>query len=228
MSYKKQLSLILSGASLLAYSTAIAEPTGGAIVAGTGVVNPEKGQTTSIDQTSDRLIIEWQGFDVSANERVQFNQPNASAIALNRILSGSPSTIAGQISANGKIFLINRDGIVFSESANVDVNSLLATSVDISNANFMADSFDFDQPGDPAAAIINRGAISAADAGLIGFVAPNVENAGLIQANLGSVVMAAGDAFTLDFFWRRSGDICRRGGRHQERQRFNQRRHSRS
>ncbi len=184
----------------VAGGAAFAEPIGGVIAAGTGVVNPEIGQTTTIDQTSGRLIVDWQSFGVSANERVEFNQPNADAIALNRILSGAPSMIAGQITANGRVFLLNADGIVFTSTANIDVNSLLATTMDIANADFMADNFVFDQPGTVGAAIVNEGAINAASAGLIAFVAPNVENAGLLRANLGKVVLASGEAFTLDFF----------------------------
>jgi len=182
------------------FGIAYAEPTGGVVKAGTGIVQPEIGQTTTIDQSSNRLVIDWQSFDVGSNERVEFNQPGTDAIALNRITNGAPSTIAGQISANGRIFLINRDGVVFTSSANIDINSLLVTATDIADANFMADNFDFDQHGALDAAIINEGVINAATAGLIAFVAPNVENSGLLRANLGKVVLASGENFTLDFF----------------------------
>ena len=182
------------------FGIAYAEPTGGVVKAGTGIVQPEIGQTTTIDQSSNRLVIDWQSFNVGSNERVEFNQPGTDAIALNRITNGAPSTIAGQISANGRIFLINRDGVVFTSSANIDINSLLVTATDIADANFMADNFVFDQHGALDAAIINEGVINAATAGLIAFVAPNVENSGLLRANLGKVVLASGENFTLDFF----------------------------
>lgn len=205
MSNKTNLSVmraltLSAGVVALMTGTASADPTGGTIKAGTGVINPKSGQTTTIDQTSQSMIIEWQSFDVAHNERVNFNQPTTDAIALNRILSGAPSTIAGQITANGRVFLINRDGIVFTSTANIDVNGLLATTMDIADQNFMNGVFDFSIPGEPGASIINEGAISAADAGIIAFVAPNVENAGVLQANLGTVALAAGEAFTLDFY----------------------------
>ncbi|MBT8471906.1 MAG: filamentous hemagglutinin N-terminal domain-containing protein [Marinicaulis sp.] len=179
---------------------AFAAPENGVITAGDGMVNPEVGQTTTIDQVSDHLTIEWQSFDIAKNERVIFNQPSADAIALNRILSGSPSMIAGQISANGRIFLINRNGIVFTSSSNVDVNSLLATTIDIADSDFIAGNYDFSVPGAQDALVANEGSITATDAGLIAFVAPNVANSGLLQANLGSVVLASGEVFTFDFF----------------------------
>ncbi len=111
-----------------------------------------------------------------------------------------PSTIDGQIDANGRVFIINADGIIFGAGSKVDVNGLLATSIDISNANFMAGSYTFDQPGSLSASIVNHGAITAADAGMLAFVAPYVQNSGVLKAKLGTVALGAGEAFTLDFF----------------------------
>jgi filamentous hemagglutinin family protein len=197
--FKLILAYHVATAALMS-GVAQADPTGGVIVDGTGVVNPVQGQTTRIDQSSERLIIDWSSFDVASNERVIFDQPSADAIALNRILSGAPSMIAGQVTANGRVFLINADGVVFTSSAKVDVNGLLATTMDIANADFMAGNYEFSQPGNINASIINRGDITAADAGMIAFVAPQVENAGLLRARMGSVALASGEAFTLDFF----------------------------
>ncbi len=194
--------LVTIASTGLGATAAYADPQGGAIIDGAGFITGqgERGKTTTIDQTSDRLIVEWDSFDVATDEIVQFNQPSADAIALNRVLSGAASMIEGQILADGRVFLVNANGVVFTSTATVDLSGILATSNDIDNADFMAGSFDFNQPGDAAAAIINRGTISAADAGMIAFVAPNVENAGLLRANVGQIALASGEAFTLDFF----------------------------
>ncbi len=182
-----------------AMSSAAADPLGGVVIDG-GATIGVTGQTTTITQTSDKAIIEWQSFDVAANEKVNFVQPSSAAIALNRVLGSGPSIIDGQIDANGGVFIINGDGVVFGASAKIDINSLLATSMDISNAGFMSGAFDFNQAGSPAAAIINNGKITADEGGMIAFVAPNVRNSGVLNAYLGKVALGAGEAFTLDFF----------------------------
>lgn len=186
-------------AVLIAAAPALADPVGGTVTAG-GAVITSMGQTTTITQSTDKAIIEWQSFNVASNEKVNFVQPTASSIALNRVLGVGPSMIDGQIDANGRVFIINADGIVFGAGAKVDVNGLLATSIGISDANFMAGSYVFDQPGALSASIVNHGAIKAADAGMIAFVAPHVQNSGLLQARFGTVALGAGEAFTLDFF----------------------------
>ncbi|MGD9800651.1 MAG: filamentous hemagglutinin N-terminal domain-containing protein, partial [Parvularculaceae bacterium] len=196
---KNSLYLSIAAMALLVAADAQAGPSGGVVSAGSATIGA-MGQTTTINQSTDKAIIEWQSFNVDPNERVTFTQPTADAIALNRVLGSGPSMIDGQINANGRIFIINDDGVVFGSKAKVDVNGLLATSIDINDAAFLADNFVFDQPGSTSAAIINNGAINAADAGMVAFVAPNVQNSGLIAARFGKIALSAGEAFTLDFF----------------------------
>ena len=181
---------------------AVAAPTGGNIIAGSASFNHLGGGATiiGVDQTSDSAIIEWQTFNLGDGENFIFDQPSSNAVTLNRVLGPGVSTIDGIISANGNVFIINGDGILFSANAVLDVNGLLATTTDIENADFMAGVFNFQFPGAPDASIINRGDISAADAGIIAFVAPNVANEGVIAARLGKVTLGAGEKFTLDFF----------------------------
>lgn len=190
--------LITAGALHIA-GAADAEPSGGVVTDG-GATIAKTGKTTTISQTTDKVIIEWTGFNVDANERVAFNQPTKDAIALNRILGNGPSLINGQIDANGRVFIINGDGVVFGSTAKVDVNGLVATSIDIADAAFMAGDFTFDQPGSISASIVNEGSINAADAGMVAFVAPTVRNSGLIAARFGKIALGAGEVFTLDFF----------------------------
>lgn len=178
---------------------AAAGPSGGSVVQGTASIG-SAGNTTTVNQTSDRAIIEWGSFNLLSNERVNFNQPTTSSITLNRVMGGGPSSIDGTINANGRVFIINRDGVVFGAGSRVDVNGLLASSTDISNANFASSAWTFNVAGNPSASIVNRGTITAADAGIVAFVAPNVRNSGVIRARLGKIALGAGDAFTLDFF----------------------------
>lgn len=194
--------LLLAGcASLAMLSTAAAVPSGGNVVAGSAAVETiEGGEPIGVMQTSNSAIIEWQSFNLGAGENFFFDQPNTNSITLNRVLGEGASLIDGNLTANGNIFIINGDGVVFGADAVIDVNGLLATTMDIDNADFMADDFNFQFLGEEGAAVINRGDISVGEAGIVAFVAPNVSNEGAIAARLGTVTLAAGDRFTLDFF----------------------------
>ena len=181
--------------------TASANPQGGQVVGGQAtIVNTAPG-TLTIDQTTAKAAIDWQSFNIAPNETTQFVQPSASAIALNRVQAGDPSVIAGKLTANGQLVLINPNGVVFTKGAQVDVNSLLATPTGISTANFMAGRMIFDQPSsDPNAQVVNNGHITVAQGGLAALVAPGVANNGVIAAKLGRVVLGGASTYTLDFY----------------------------
>ncbi|MGD8886754.1 MAG: filamentous hemagglutinin N-terminal domain-containing protein, partial [Gammaproteobacteria bacterium] len=96
------------------------------------------GNTMQIDQHSDRVQLNWQTFNIGRENTVRFNQPSSSSTALNRVFdpNANPSRILGNLIANGQVYLINRNGIVFGEGARVDVNSLVASTLDIDPALF--------------------------------------------------------------------------------------------
>ncbi|WP_033939343.1 MBG domain-containing protein [Pseudomonas aeruginosa] len=160
----------------------------------------QQGKTTLIDQSTQRAIINWKGFDVSADEAVRFNQPGVTSSTLNRVTAGQESVIVGRISAPGQVIIYNSNGVVFSGSAKVDVGSLITTTANISDEHFRQGKLIFDQPGNPDARIVNDGSISVAEKGLAAFVAPSVANNGVINARLGTVAMAAGNAATIDLY----------------------------
>ena len=139
------------------------------------------------------MIAEWQSFSIGAPETVNFYQPSASSIALNRVVGINPSQIFGALNANGQVFLVNTSGIVFSPSASVDVNGLLASTLDISNADFMNGNYSFYGFG---GSVINQGTLSA-PGGYVALLGATVKNTGLITVELGSVVLASGEAITL-------------------------------
>lgn len=117
-------------------SNALAAPTGGEIVGGVGILEQDGSETTII-QESNRLAIDWQAFDIGANERVEFVQPGQSAVVLNRILGNKGSEILGRIDANGHVILVNTRGIVFGESATINAGGLIASGLQINPDDFM-------------------------------------------------------------------------------------------
>ncbi len=100
--------------AVLSAGSALAAPQGGQITAGSGSIQQAGPNTTQINQTSNSLSIDWQSFDVGAQETVRFVQPGRDAAALNRIFNQNPSEILGRIDANGRVFLMNPNGIIFA------------------------------------------------------------------------------------------------------------------
>ena len=156
--------------------------------------------TTTVNQTSPAAIINWNSFNIGAKQKTQFIQ-KASDIALNRINANQgPSQIFGTLSATGKIILINQAGIFFNSGSHVDVGGLIASTAGITNKNFLQGQYIFDQTsGSYNGSVVNRGTIIAAKGGLVALVGNNVENDGMIQAELGEVVLASGNKFTVAF-----------------------------
>ena len=173
-------------------------PTGGEVVGGTGTIS-QADLTTTINQSSQNLAIDWQNFDINTNERVQFVQPNTSSIALNRIIGNNGSTIQGQIDANGQVILINPNGIFFTSTATINVGGLVASSLDMTPSDFMNGDYVFNEVLGTDGAVINSGIINASVGGNVALIGKQVKNDGLISANLGSVVLAAGKQSILTF-----------------------------
>jgi filamentous hemagglutinin family protein len=177
-------------------------PTGGAVTAGTANIHAATAgagaAVLNIDQLTQRAVINWNTFNVGSAAQVNFNQPNSSAATLNRVLDSNPSQIAGRITAPGQVFLSNPNGVTFGKTASVDVGALTATTHGIADADFMAGLLTFARNG-ATGAVVNEGELRAAVGGYIALLAPEVRNQGVVIARLGTVVMAAGEAFTLNF-----------------------------
>jgi filamentous hemagglutinin family protein len=182
-------------------SAALAGPEGASVVKGTAVVSGIGTGAVTINQSSDRAVLDWRSYSVDLNESVRYNQPGAGSISLNRVTGGNSSQILGSLSANGQVWLVNPAGIFFGPGAQVDVGGLLATTTNISNDSFMAGVYKFDEAtSNRGAVVMNRGDISASDGGLVAFVAPGLANSGTITVNFGAVALASGDTFTFDLF----------------------------
>ncbi|WP_163381382.1 GLUG motif-containing protein [Cyclobacterium sp. SYSU L10401] len=193
--------VMLSLTGILLAGTAMAGPSGGTVVDGAADIAGQGSNAVTVNQHSNRAVINWQRFDTQSHQRVEFVQPDVNSIVLNRIISGSPTQFDGSLSANGRVVVMNPNGVVFGQTAQVDVGSLIATSSHVSTDSFMNDArIRFEAGGDPAGSIVNHGTITVRDAGLVGFVAPHVENTGTITARLGKVHLASGDRFTFDLY----------------------------
>lgn len=186
------------GCSLCAPFSA-AEPAGGVVVGGSGTIAGGNGQQV-ITQTSDRLAIDWQQFSLAPGERTEFRQPSASSVALNRVVGGTRSEIHGQIVANGQVFLVNPSGVLFGSTAQVDVGGLVASTLDLSAADFMAGTATFADAGAGGdARIENHGRLQAAPGGYVALLAAEVVNHGSVRADRGTVALAAGEQVSLKF-----------------------------
>ncbi|HEV2674194.1 MAG TPA: filamentous hemagglutinin N-terminal domain-containing protein, partial [Aliidongia sp.] len=181
--------------------TAYANPTGGTVVGGQATITQQSSSQLTIQQTTNNAAINWQSFNIAKGEKTTIEQPGSSSILLNRVTGGDPSVIAGQLTANGQVVLVNPSGLVFTKGALIDVNSLIATPADISNADLMAGRLNFSKASPNATASVrNAGTISVADHGLAALVAPNVQNSGMIVGRFGKVILGGAETFTLDLY----------------------------
>jgi filamentous hemagglutinin family protein len=175
---------------------ALAAPTDGQVVAGAGSIS-QAGNTTTINQNSQNLAINWQDFSIAANETVHFNQPNSSSMVLNRVIGQNSSQIFGAMSANGQVFILNPNGVLFGAGSQVNVGGLVASTLSLSDEDFLAGKYSFSNNGS-AGSITNQGTLTAVQSGYIALLAPQVLNEGVISATLGKAVLAAGDQVTLN------------------------------
>jgi filamentous hemagglutinin family protein len=142
-------------------------------------------------QASDRAIIDWESFSIGAGELTEFLQPGSRSAALNRVRGASASTIEGALRANGRVYLINPNGILIGPGGTVDVGGFVASTLDVSDGEFLAGG-DMVFAGASEAGIVNLGSISAFDGDVV-LIAKTVENAGTIRAPGGTAALAAGN-----------------------------------
>ena len=173
-------------------------PTGGTIVGGSGAIS-QNGSHMVVDQQTGKLVTNWNSFDIGADASVTFNQPGANSIALNRVIGGgNASQILGKLDANGQVWLLNPNGVVIGKGAEVNVGGLVASSLQISDQDFLAGKTTLNG-GAGAGAVLNQGSVNAAPGGVVALIGPQVGNSGTISTPGGSTVLAAGDRVSLDF-----------------------------
>lgn len=185
----------LALALMLAFGGGVfALPLGGVVVGGAAHLAQGVG-TSTIVQSTPQASIQWQSFNIAPGESVRFVQPNAQSVVLNRVLGADPSRILGSLQANGHVFLVNPNGILFGQGAQVNVGGLVASTLLMSEADALAGTLRWS--GESGASVVNRGIIQA-QGGHVALLGAQVSNEGVIVARLGTVVLAAGQAVTLD------------------------------
>jgi filamentous hemagglutinin family protein len=171
----------------------------------------QAGNSLTVNQATSNVVLNWKSFNISSNGTVTFKQPTDTSVALNQIFQGDPSKILGHLSANGDIYLINQNGIIFGSGAQVNVGSLLASSLNLTpeavsgilqavQAGKPALQQATDANGNPLPAgsvTVQSGASVNANGGLVLLAAPQVINGGNLHADNGQVILAAGDSVYL-------------------------------
>ena len=197
-SLRSGIGILAAGAMMMGgMNHAMALPQGGQVAAGAADIAASQAEM-AIHQATQNAVINWNSFNIGAGERVNIYQPNAQAALLNRVLGGNPSEIFGTLSANGRVFLVNPAGVLFAPGAQVDAGSILASTMNITNADFMAGKYAF--VGTPTdGKIINRASLIAKNEGTVALLGKDVVNEGVIVAKKGAAVLAAGEAVSLDF-----------------------------
>ncbi|HEY0107324.1 MAG TPA: filamentous hemagglutinin N-terminal domain-containing protein, partial [Rhizomicrobium sp.] len=193
----RSLLLGTSCLSAIAAAPALAQPTGGTVTFGQGTITNHGGNSTVIDQKTGKLVINWDSFSVGAGGTVQFVQPGTGSIALNRVTGSEPTAIYGNLLANGQVWIINGNGVLFGAGSQIKVGGILATTADIRDADFAAGNYSFS--GGTGASVVNQGTIQTRGGGSVVLSGASAQNRGLIVANTGSVVIGGASAFTVDF-----------------------------
>ena len=176
---------------------ALANPSGGQVVAGTATIKNPNANTTVVNQSSASAIIDWQQFNIGKGQYVQFLQPSSSSVILNRVIGGGGTSIFGSLTGNGQVFLVNTNGVFFGKGSSIDARGFLVSTLDIADSDFLAGHYLFDKGSNADAQVVNQGSITAHESGYVVLAGDYVENDGLISAHAGHIVLASGSKATL-------------------------------
>jgi|GEM_PF-4713686 len=194
--------LCFCGFHPLAMGSALAEdsplPYGPTVQDGSVTFNSPNDVTLNINQMSQEAIIDWIQFCIARGYTVNFNMPGSESVSLNRVTGGDISRIFGALNANGHVWLINPNGIIFGPTSRIDASGFLASSLDISNQNFLNHAYIFTKGPGANGYVINEGRIVVKDGGYVAMLGGAVQNGGLIQAKLGKVSLASGAKMALE------------------------------
>ena len=200
---RQRLALALLAAITAPAAMAQSLPYGGNVVSG-GATIGYSGNTATVNQSTQGAIINWSNFNIGSGYGVTFNQPNANAVILNRVVGSGygsilPTTIDGTLTSNGHVFIVNTAGITFGGGAQVNVGGLVASTINISDADFNAGLANrtFAFTGGSTADVTNYADIAAASGGSIAFIGRNITNFGDISAPGGTVAFGAANAATI-------------------------------
>ena len=201
INYRSSFKIASKGRVLLCISAIVsalsAAPSGGVVTSGSATIS-NIGKVTNIDQSSNKASINWQGFGIAPSESVNFNQPNKNSLTLNRVIGNEKSVIEGALNANGKVFIINSNGVLFTKGSSVNTAGLVASTLDISDEDFNNNNFVFKSNGNQNS-VINLGTITINDNGYAALLGNSVKNEGVIIATKGVASLNSADKITLNF-----------------------------
>ncbi|ASC93488.1 beta strand repeat-containing protein [Sulfurospirillum diekertiae] len=189
-----KISLVVS--AFIASTTLLhSAPLGGVVTSGNANII-QSGTTTTIHQSTNKASINWNTFSIGSSETVNFNQPNVSSITLNRIVGNEKSVIDGALNANGQVWILNSNGVLFGKNASINTSGLLATTQSLSDADFQAGNYSF--KGDSTASVINLGTIDINNGGYASLLANSVSNEGTIKAIKGTITLTGANEATIN------------------------------
>ena len=190
----KKISLI-SSLFLGTISYTLAAPNNGTVISGDATIS-QNTSTTNINQNSNKAIINWQDFSINSNERVNFNQPNINSITLNKVIGNEKSVIDGVLNANGQVWILNSNGILFGKNASINTSGLLATTSEISSEDFNSGNYNF--TNSTSNSIINLGTITVDNQGYAILTSKEVQNAGTIEAIKGNINLIGANEYSIN------------------------------
>ncbi|WP_321469546.1 YDG domain-containing protein [Halarcobacter sp.] len=189
-----KISLVVS-ALVTSVTLSFAAPSGGVVTSGSATIS-QNANITNINQASQKASINWNTFSINKNETVNFNQPNSSSITLNRVIGNERSIINGALNANGQVWILNSNGVLFGKNASINTSGLLATTASLSDENFQSGNYNF--KNSTSNAIINEGAITVNNASYVIFASNETRNSGSIEAVKGSIQLVGANEYSIN------------------------------
>lgn len=189
--FKRKL-LFVAVASCFGFASTAGANGSNPVVVGGSASFVTSGKTLTITN-SPNAIINWKNFSIGRGETTIFNQLSSSSSVFNRVTGGDPSRILGTLQSNGKVFLVNPNGVFFGKGAVVDVAGLVASSLNMSDADFLAGKMRFNADRAVPGAVSNAGSIATPAGGFVYLIAPKVKNSGVITTPGGEAILAAGN-----------------------------------
>ena len=173
-------------------------PSGPQVQSGNIIIDSSETNHLKINQKTNKSVINWNSFSIHEKGRVDFNMPSSSSSSLNRVVGSTPSTISGKLNSNGNVFLINPNGVIISKSGVVNTNTFTASSLDLSNEDFLSNIYKFNAKP-LSKGVENKGSIIVNSGGNAALLGRHVKNSGIVKAKLGKIALGAGDSVTLNF-----------------------------
>ena len=170
-------------------------PSGGVVTSGSANIS-QTGKVTDITQSTQKASINWNKFNVANDETVNFKQPNVNSITLNRVVGNEKSIINGALNANGQVWILNSNGVLFGKDAKVNTAGLIATTKELSDTDFQAGNYNF--KGNSKESVMNLGTIEVSNNGSVILAANEVRNEGTIKAIQGKVHLVGANEYTVN------------------------------